>query len=79
MALVMFTLVSAKSYQLVRESHQSLLVVAGFLRGDFPLSAEGNGVDIFSATPTRDVGSLSINSLLITITLFHTHTEPDFR
>lgn len=69
----MFTLVSTKSHQPVQESHQSLLVVAGFLRWDFPLSAQGNEVDIFPAIPTGCGGSLSINSSLITITVSHTH------
>lgn len=78
MAPLMFTLVSTKSHQQVQESHQSLLVVAGFLRWDFPLSAQGNRVDIFPATPMRCGGSLSINSSLITITLFHTDTKTDF-
>lgn len=36
-------------------------------------------MDIFPATPTRDGGSRSIDSSLITITLFHTHAETDFR
>lgn len=72
MAPVMFTLVSAKSHRPVQESHQSLLLVADFLRWDFPLSAQGNGVDIFPAIPTRDGGSLSISSFHITITVSHT-------
>jgi len=52
MAPVMFTLVSAESHQPVQESHQSLLAVAGFLRWDFPLHAQGNEVDITSSDTT---------------------------
>lgn len=48
-------------------------VTIGSGRWDFPLSAQGNGVDISPAIPTRDSGSLSINSSLATMAVSHTH------
>lgn len=72
MAPVMFTLVAAESHHPVQESHQSLLIVAGFQRWDFPLGTQGNEVGIFLAIPTRGGGSLPINSSVITITGSHT-------
>lgn len=75
MAPVLFTLVLAKSHQPVQESPS---VTIGSGRWDFPLSAQGNGVDISPAILTRDSSSLSINSSLVTMAVSHTHTEPDF-